>query len=52
MNNSLKNAGVVTEKPLKELTTENEKLGNLDGGVHDMYNDFDDMKRNREEAKK
>lgn len=42
----------LTGKSFKMPTGENEKLGNLHGQMLQMNDDFEEMKRTREEAKK
>lgn len=44
--------GPLTQKTFKELPQDNEKLGLLNNQMTDLRNDYEDMKRNREEAKK
>jgi hypothetical protein len=44
--------GPLTNKKFRLLTKDNEKLTNLHGQMDQMYIDFEDMKRTREEAKK
>ena len=52
MNVNLKTTGAITGKTFKNLTNDNEKLGLLHGQIVQMGNDYEDMKRTREEAKK
>ena len=42
----------MTQKQFRLLTKENEKLTSLHNQMEQMYIDFEDMKRTREEAKK
>lgn len=48
----MKTTGILTKKTFKELTNDNEKLGLFQNQVSQMRDDFEDMKRTREEAKK
>lgn len=52
MNVNLKTTGSLTGKVFKELKPDNEKLSLLHEQMLLMGNDFEDMKRAREEAKK
>lgn len=52
MNVNLKTTGSLTGKVFKDLKAENEKLTLLHDQMLTMGNDFEDMKRAREEAKK
>ncbi|CAK60099.1 unnamed protein product (macronuclear) [Paramecium tetraurelia] len=49
---NLQATGPLTQKPYKQLPKDNEKLTLLENQMGDLANDFEDMKRNREEAKK
>ena len=44
--------GPLTNKQFRKLTKKNEKLTSLSGQMEQMFIDFEDMKRTREEAKK
>ncbi|KAM3138867.1 hypothetical protein pb186bvf_009070 [Paramecium bursaria] len=48
----MQQTGPLTQKTYKQLPSENEKLGLLEKQMQDLYNDYEDMKRNREEARK
>lgn len=48
----MKQTGPLTQKIYKTLPKDNEKLNLLDRQMVDLQNDYEDMKRNREEAKK
>ncbi|KRW98745.1 hypothetical protein PPERSA_03880 [Pseudocohnilembus persalinus] len=48
----MKTTGILTKKTFKELQPENEKLGLFSKQVDSMRDDFEDMKRTREEARK
>jgi hypothetical protein len=52
MTDKLNNTGALTGKTFKVLHPDNEKLGSLGKQMIDMQNDFEEMKRTREEAKK
>ena len=51
-NLQMKTTSTLLKKEFKELNAENEKLGLLDNQMNDMHDDFQEMKRTREEAKK
>lgn len=48
----METTGVLTKKTFKPLSNENEKINLFSDQVGQMRNDFEDMKRTREEAKK
>lgn len=48
----MQQTGPLTQKVYKPLPKDNEKLNLLEQQMGDLKNDFEDMKRNREEAKK
>ncbi len=52
MKSSLATTGTLTGKAFKPLASENEKLGNLGKQMNDMGDDFEEMKRAKEEARK
>ena len=52
MQQNFQTTGTLTGKVFKSLTPENVKLTGLSGQLGQMENDFEDMKRAREEAKR
>jgi hypothetical protein len=52
MQQNFQTTGTLTGKVFKPLTSENMKLTGLGGQLGQMENDFEDMKRAREEAKR